>query len=118
MQCRCNPEWMSLPHYSESFPGQDGDLGQDCPCILKRKAQLRADPDPTPASPLVSVNLGSANRRASRPSPPEPPLRITTRARSDSMLDRSTQFERLVSGQESVGGEFPPAYDDVAASPA
>ena len=118
LQCRCNPEWTVLPHYSESFPGEDGDMGQDCPCILKRKAQLLADSPPTPAAVPVSLNSSFVDRRASRANPSQSPLRITTRTRSDSLLARSTQFERLISGQESVGGEFPPAYDDVAASPA
>lgn len=36
----------------------------------------------------------------------------------ESVLDRSTQFERLITGQMSEIGEMPPAYDEAVAAPA
>lgn len=36
--------------------------------------------------------------------------------RFESLLDRSTQFERLIAGQETEAGEAPPAYEDAVAT--
>jgi len=36
---------------------------------------------------------------------------------NEAVLRSSSLFERLMSGQESVSGEVPPAYDVVLASP-
>lgn len=38
-------------------------------------------------------------------------------ARFESLLDHSSQFERLIAGQESEAGEAPPTYDEVVAHP-
>jgi arrestin-related trafficking adapter 3/6 len=34
-------------------------------------------------------------------------------SRLDSLVDRSSHFERLIAGHESEAGEAPPAYDEV-----
>lgn len=50
-------------------------------------------------------------------SPPgaESPTTIVPNARvGDTLLGRNSQFERLVSGQETESGEAPPRYDVVA----
>jgi hypothetical protein len=94
-QCRCSPEWTALPHYLENFAGDPTDA-QSCPCVRKRKALLGGDPD-------------FNSNRAADPGRPAPPRR-------DSLLERNTQFERLISGQESELGEAPPSYDSANAN--
>ena len=60
---------------------------------------------------LTPTSLAEPPRaRASSHSRPPPPVRL------ESLLERTTQFERLITGQESEAGEAPPAYDEVVAS--
>jgi hypothetical protein len=46
------------------------------------------------------------------------PINGSVMSRGNSLYDRNTLFERLVSGQESEIGEAPPAYDGVSRSAA
>jgi hypothetical protein len=54
-QCRCNPEWTSLPGYSESFE-DTCTTPQSCPCITRRS-------QPEPNAP-TNTN-GTMNERSS-----------------------------------------------------
>jgi hypothetical protein len=85
-QCRCNWESSALPHYSSSFTGGPATT-QHCPCEVKRRSRSRGRDSSSP-------------RRGSH-------------TRYESMFEQNSQFERLVSGQESEYGEPPPQYDKV-----
>ncbi|KAF7296100.1 Arrestin-C domain-containing protein [Mycena kentingensis (nom. inval.)] len=96
LSCRCNPEWMSLPRYSGSFADEDtAEVVPMCPCQTARPAVLERLQTHHSSDSAASVHETSPVRRHQR---------------GDTLLARNTLFERLVSGQESEGGEAPPAY--------
>ncbi|KAL0955875.1 hypothetical protein HGRIS_002074 [Hohenbuehelia grisea] len=103
LSCRCNPDWISLPAYSES--SEEWVSGsQRCPCDQHNKpANLpiaRVDSSDSSVSTIAASFIDAIT--------PQPPRRL------DSLLDQNTLFERLVAGQESEAGEVPPSYDYVA----
>ncbi|KAJ6631582.1 hypothetical protein B0H10DRAFT_1772333 [Mycena sp. CBHHK59/15] len=102
LSCRCNPEWMSLPRYSASFEDPES-VAPNCPCNVQRRTGLER---------ILSRQSTDSSASAAETSPVHatmPSLRNV-----DSLFARNTQFERLVSGQESELGEAPPAYVTVA----
>ncbi|KAF8178663.1 hypothetical protein K438DRAFT_1726306 [Mycena galopus ATCC 62051] len=100
LSCRCNPEWMSLPRYCESFEDPDHDIAPNCPCNKTRRPGLdhvitRNSTDSASAAETSPIH-------AAMPSLHHP---------SDTLFARNTLFEQLVSGQENELGEAPPAYN-------
>ncbi|KII95641.1 hypothetical protein PLICRDRAFT_129539 [Plicaturopsis crispa FD-325 SS-3] len=120
LSCRCNPEWTSLPRYSETLENST-DLKQSCPCEIKRSMGAASNTDDShlrrvgshrssdSASSLSDTPISAANTHTTVNPATMPSLRSI-----DSLFNRNTQFERLVSGLESEAGEAPPAYESVA----
>jgi arrestin-related trafficking adapter 3/6 len=92
LQCRCNWERTALPQYSQSFSGHP--TSETCPCKSQQLTfqSVRADRSPVRAPGMPS------------------------RSQSESLYEQNSQFERLVSGQESEVGDAPPSYDSAIAA--
>lgn len=118
LSCRCNPEWTSLPRYSEALDDPTTVI-PNCPCHVQRMRRA----EQTEYHPGFRYNLPAAlERMASRQSsdssasaaethPVNPAVMRTLRHNNaDLMLNTNSQFERLISGQETEMGEAPPAY--------
>ncbi|KIY68101.1 hypothetical protein CYLTODRAFT_421959 [Cylindrobasidium torrendii FP15055 ss-10] len=105
LSCRCNPEWTNLPNYTRSFD-DPAKIVHQCPCQLPGKTL-----------PLAKTSTRSSSDSDSGASAVETALVDPTRMRSlrtvDSVVGRSDLYERLISGQEGVSGEAPPAYNTV-----
>jgi len=102
LSCRCNPDGTSLPPYLESF---DNDFAviPNCPCSLTRHGEnpnTHASTDCMTVGPPYTGSSGMG-RSASKPS---------TLPHNGPLFNRSSQYERLISGQESELGEAPPMY--------
>ncbi|KAF8229035.1 hypothetical protein L208DRAFT_1364283 [Tricholoma matsutake] len=113
LSCRCNPEWTSLPSYLESF--DDGfSITPRCPCELAHGGGNKV-PGTTAGVHTRPSNLESMTTRQSHTSSSgcERSTATTTLPQNDSMFNRSNQYERLISGQESEFGEAPPTYTPV-----
>ncbi|KAK7472450.1 hypothetical protein VKT23_000565 [Stygiomarasmius scandens] len=124
LACRCNPEWTALPHYSEHLEDPTS-IAPQCPCVtrqltLEREREtdsfLRLT-EPAPVYPLPSggwpeglERLSSDSSRASNAETSPLHQNMTSLRNRDNLILRNSQFERLVSGQESELGEAPPAY--------
>jgi hypothetical protein len=85
-----------LPHYSESFTGHTA--SEACPCTSQQ-----------PSVVGVSADRSFHNIR------PSSSTIGHRRSQHDSLYAQNTQFERLVSGQESEVGEAPPSYNSATA---
>lgn len=115
LSCRCNPEWTSLPGYSERFSDAYATVSS-CPCNVDCGVER-----PTFGSQFMSRRPGALERIASMQSSSSAssveasPVNITTmrslRQTVPTLLQVSSQYERLVSGQETETGETPPAYE-------
>ncbi|KAG5727101.1 Arrestin-related trafficking adapter 3 [Termitomyces sp. T112] len=106
LSCRCNPEWTSLPPYSESFDDTCTVLPK-CPCEVRRSEErLRR---PTALERMASSLSTDSLAFAAETSLVNPQTMMSLRPRG-SLWSRSTQYERLISGQESEIGEAPPTY--------
>jgi hypothetical protein len=116
-QCRCNPEWTSLPRYAEAF--DDSTLiVPNCPCQVERN-RIAAESSSHFSSVTAALeritsrhSSDSSNASAAETSPVHPRSAMPLRHMSanESILRSTYLFERLVSGQESESGEAPPAY--------
>jgi len=122
LSCRCNPEWMSLPRYTELLRDDCAAAPPSCPCGVKVRSRSKARASTDLWESHTRGVFNGLDRIASRQSTDSastaettPINRGTTQLprRRDSLYDRNTQYERLVSGQESEVGEAPPAYDVV-----
>ncbi|KAJ8457284.1 hypothetical protein ONZ45_g18372 [Pleurotus djamor] len=105
LSCRCNPEWISLPPYSESYDDHVDDEPQ-CPCVARKASNSPISRMNTNTSSNSSVSTVASSFLEALTSP--------TPRRYESLLDQNTLFERLVGGQETEAGEVPPSYDAVA----
>jgi hypothetical protein len=85
-----------LPHYSEPFTGHTASGA--CPCTSQQPSVVGISADP-----------GFQNIR------PCGSTMGPRRSQHDSLYAQNTQFERLVSGQESEVGEAPPSYNSATA---
>ncbi|KAG5652841.1 hypothetical protein H0H81_003403 [Sphagnurus paluster] len=108
LSCRCNPQWSSLPEYSASFDDKHAVVPK-CPCDVRRaeEARLRSM-RPSALERMVSRQSSDSGASAAETSPINgtmPSLRT-----GESLYDQNTQYERLISGQESEMGEAPPTY--------
>jgi len=135
LSCRCSPEWMSLPRYSEIL---ERDISRAahlaCPCDLARAARRRQTPgvhfdenhSDGPAgfgpSTVDYVGRGPYSHERAREL-----ARIVSGRSTDSsseeeaasggvsdlraqIVSETAQYERLVAGLVSEAGEEPPAY--------
>ncbi|KAF9012533.1 hypothetical protein BDQ17DRAFT_1344100 [Cyathus striatus] len=118
LSCRCNPEWTSLPRYSETLDDPLA-VGTSCPCQV-RKAAMHAEHHfglrphlPAPLERMTSRHSSDSSASNADTSPVNPVLMRSLR-HHDNFVGASSQFERLISGQETELGEAPPAYEAVA----
>lgn len=109
LSCRCNPEWTCLPRYSEVLDGSTA-IVPSCPC---RASHLNPDHISSPIELTPSRYSSDSSASAAETSPVSPLTMASLRQLqyNEAILRSSSLFERLVSGQESVRGEVPPAYD-------
>lgn len=112
-QCRCNPEWTSLPRYSEGFNPIEH-VGLNCPC----RARTSNQPDHTHRQPALSrvSSRESVDSCVSATDGQAVNPVVMTSLRSQphhqhDLVTANTLFERLVSGQQTELGERPPAYE-------
>ncbi|KAG7449723.1 uncharacterized protein BT62DRAFT_1002041 [Guyanagaster necrorhizus] len=128
LSCRCNPEWSSLPHYSKSFEDPTS-IAVQCPCQLQSLERVRGKekererehhPLPDFVGPFNGLERIGSGRSSddSSASPveasPLDPSSMRSLHQVEEAMDESTLYERLVSGQQSIMGEAPPAYDSIS----
>jgi hypothetical protein len=122
LSCRCNPQWTSLPRYTEMLLDDSATAPRTCPCgfKLRERSKSRAVRDPYASRGMFAgMKLEQVNSRQSTDSAstaessPINPSTMPSLRQLDSLYNRNSQFERLMSGQESERGEAPPAYDVV-----
>ena len=132
LSCLCRPDFTALPPYSESSTTAASLVSSPLCVCGSGPTPHHASGDTTPIDiGLLSPDIplaprGGFHRHVSgsnvltpaslehahhTPGPSRPPL-----PRLESLIERSTHFERLVAGRESEAGEAPPAYDDVVVS--
>ncbi|KAL7413078.1 hypothetical protein BDY24DRAFT_72785 [Mrakia frigida] len=131
-QCRCNLQYISLPSYEVLSAGlrQDASIAT---CTCKTSAEQafahRSLNQPQTQSTLVGVSIPSSSPGG--PTIGAPPSfapsrhthspagspRYLMEENTETVQERSEQFARLVSGQETAQGEIPPSYDDALAGP-
>ncbi|KAJ7125134.1 hypothetical protein C8R44DRAFT_830961 [Mycena epipterygia] len=99
VQCRCNPEWTSLPQYSASFEDPAG-VAPNCPCEVMQRGGLGRMTSHRSSDDSAASAAEASPMHSVLPSPHA----------TDTLFARNALFERLVSGQESEVGEAPPAY--------
>lgn len=101
---------MSLPRYYEVLQRDFVSRRASCPCGMGAAHRTHSDPDGGELQRLDrvvssdSATSSAENRSTERNA--EPPVRT--------LVGRSTQYERLISGMESEVGEAPPAYESVS----
>jgi hypothetical protein len=123
-QCRCNPDWTSLPRYSKVLLDETATTSSSCPCGVNPKARSKNRTSQEIRDSYARVFNGleripsrkSSDSVSMVESSPINQATMPSLRNRDSLYERSTQFERLISGQESEIGEAPPAYDVVARS--
>jgi hypothetical protein len=104
---------MSLPRYYEVLQRDFVSKRASCPCGVRPARRMHSDPDDDELQRLDrvvssdSATSSAENRSTERHS--ELPVQT--------LVGRSTQYERLVSGMESEVGEAPPAYESISAAP-
>ncbi|KAI0343649.1 hypothetical protein BDW22DRAFT_1356137 [Trametopsis cervina] len=131
LSCLCGPDFTALPPYSEATqpPGTMTSPALACNCAPQYLTSGRTGdasprgagagserhPHILPHPVLYMSSMFSHGDHAHSPSP--------SRAHSanglplsgiDTMVDRNTQYERLMAGHESEMGEAPPAYEDIS----
>ncbi|CAA7260536.1 unnamed protein product [Cyclocybe aegerita] len=116
LSCRCNPEWTSLPRYSEAFDDPTNFI-PSCPCQVTRE---QGDIGFRSALERVTSRHSSdsaASAAETSPIHPNSMRSLRQLSFSEAIVRSSNLFERLISGQESETGEAPPAYDIVSPRP-
>ncbi|KAK0241334.1 hypothetical protein EDD85DRAFT_764391 [Armillaria nabsnona] len=128
LSCRCNPEWSSLPHYTKSFEDPTS-VAIQCPCQhqslerardKERERERDRHPLPDLAGPFNGLERIGSGRSSDDSSAstveasPLDPTSMRSLRQAEEAMDESTLYERLVSGQQSIMGEAPPAYDSIS----
>ncbi|KAH9944579.1 hypothetical protein B0H21DRAFT_823309 [Amylocystis lapponica] len=118
LSCLCNIEQLALPPYSRALE-PPSTSHHHAACLYLPSTVGRPDGDhpaypsfaPGPRRPIDPLASALA-----APTSPEYSVHASLPSVSghDTIYDRSTQFERLVAGQESELGEAPPSYAAVA----
>jgi arrestin-related trafficking adapter 3/6 len=109
-QCRCTPEWTSLPCYNKFTYDDSAATSLSCPCIIKNIPSVQT-PELLACGLYGGLDCIPSQQSTESVSTAEnSSIDSVSLRRGDSLYDLNTQFERLVSGQESEFGEAPPAY--------
>lgn len=110
---------MALPRYAEAL--EDTTLiVPSCPCQDERARILNGQTGGSFLERMTSrrsSDSSSASAAETTAVHPHSPMSIRRSTYTDAILQSSSLFERLVSGQESVSGEVPPAYDPAVCAP-
>ncbi|EMD33151.1 hypothetical protein CERSUDRAFT_160706 [Gelatoporia subvermispora B] len=112
----CQPEFTALPPYSGALTDIAVTLPSPQPPLAapQPNGDIHAQPpshSPAPPRRLDRFHSGLPEFD----SPDHSPGTMTpVHAGSDSIFDRTMQFERLIAGQETESGEAPPPYAEVA----
>jgi len=102
-------EGTALPHYSPFFA--DASANTDAHISSESRSRTsKFDPSHL-SSKIVS---GTAPERSVHNVKPRSHRRSQVTSHDQAVFERNTQFERLISGQESEIGEGPPSYDSAA----
>ncbi|KAF8633417.1 hypothetical protein AX17_004588 [Amanita inopinata Kibby_2008] len=114
LSCRCNPDWTALPGYGEKY-SDPYSVTPDCPCQLKRRATGGSDLHsifhrPDTLERITTSHSSDSGVSTVESSPISHGLMSSLRNGNSSVLQLSTQYEQLVSGQVTETGEMPPAY--------
>ncbi|EGN91882.1 hypothetical protein SERLA73DRAFT_80061 [Serpula lacrymans var. lacrymans S7.3] len=121
LSCRCNPEWVSLPRYSEALENACTTSYSSCPCETKRVRGMCSAQDvdgqrqalDRVASRRSSDSAASTAENQAPVNPLTMPSLRNGIDNTDTLANRNIQYERLISGQESEMGDAPPAYENV-----
>ncbi|KAJ3536359.1 hypothetical protein NM688_g6850 [Phlebia brevispora] len=121
LSCLCGPDYTALPPYSEAFAVSTS-VSAQCLCrsgsILSSSQRENTTTSPSDSG-YLSPDSASLSRAYTGVSLTSSESLVTATVRPplphfDSMLNSSSQFERLISGHESESGEAPPSYEEVA----
>ncbi|THH13670.1 hypothetical protein EW146_g6579 [Bondarzewia mesenterica] len=112
LSCLCNPEFTSLPRYSENLEDTIPQA-RSCTCAVKRRRQSILSSAPPPVMHSSGLeHISSRHSTDSGASVAE--VTIAPLSHVGSLYDRNfIIYERLITGQQSERGEAPPAYDTV-----
>ncbi|KAG1824348.1 uncharacterized protein BJ212DRAFT_1319518 [Suillus subaureus] len=112
LSCHCTPAWTSLPRYYEVLERDFNRKRVSCPCDLQASHSSHCGPNDselhTPVSLNRVVSIDSTVSSAEHHSTVG-----HSRMLVQTLVGRSTQYERLMSGMESEVGEAPPAYESI-----
>ncbi|KAL4252367.1 hypothetical protein ABKN59_004884 [Abortiporus biennis] len=139
LSCLCRPDFTSLPPYSTS--SEAALVHASCRCARNHRSQTGlASPPITPSGsgtslPMIQTNLTAPSRHLDRHSSGHSVSTLTSveinnghhssspsrhhsghshsSSYPDTAYDRSVQYERLITGQETEEGEAPPSYEAV-----
>lgn len=111
LSCHCTPAWTSLPRYYEVLE-HDFDRRVSCPCDLRASRNSHCGPNDSELHTPISLNrVVSIDSTVSSAENHSPAGHSGTLVQT--LVGRSTQYERLMSGMESEVGEAPPAYESI-----
>ncbi|KAK2463116.1 hypothetical protein APHAL10511_004771 [Amanita phalloides] len=110
LSCRCNPDWIALPCYSEHL-SDPHTVTPNCPCHFDQTEHTLSGMFRGPTSLERVTSEGSASSASSvEASVINSATMSSLRQEVPMLLQMTSQYERLVSGQETETGETPPAY--------
>jgi hypothetical protein len=112
LSCHCTPAWTSLPRYHEVLERDFDNRRVSCPCDLRAARSSHCGTNDnelhTPVSLDRVVSIDSTVSSVDNHSPAGHSGTLV-----QTLVGRSTQYERLMSGMESEVGEAPPAYESI-----
>ncbi|KAG1746469.1 hypothetical protein EDB19DRAFT_1689776 [Suillus lakei] len=115
LSCHCTPAWTSLPRYHEVLEREFDNKRVSCPCDLRSARSSHCDPNHSELYMPVSLNrIVSIDSTVSSAENHSPAGHSGTHVQT--LMGRSTQYERLMSGMESEVGEAPPAYESTGSA--
>lgn len=112
LSCHCTPAWTSLPRYHEVLERDFDNRRVSCPCDLRAARSSHCGTNDNELHTPVSLDrVFSIDSTVSSVDNHSPAGHSGTLVQT--LVGRSTQYERLMSGMESEAGEAPPAYESI-----
>lgn len=113
LSCHCTPAWTSLPRYYEVLERDLDNKRISCPCDHRAARSSHCDPNDGELHAPISLNrVVSIDSTVSSTENHSSVGHNGTLVQT--LVGRSTQYERLMSGMESEMGEAPPAYESIS----